>query len=120
VAVIPSGEWVTKAAYAAALVGGEPVEGLRAPLAELRHHTRWSQAALHTVNGAAALAARDRARAGREHLAAAEIHAEIPAVTDQMLSLALAAATGAEPALAEVRAFAERNHAPGLLRVATG
>jgi hypothetical protein len=121
VAVIPSGEWVTKAAYAATLTGAELAEALRAPLAELRHHTRWSQAALHTVTGAMALAAGDRTEAGRQHLAAAETLAKIPAVTDQMLALALAAAAEpGGPALTQVREFAERNQAPGLLRVAAG
>jgi class 3 adenylate cyclase len=128
VAVIASGEWVSKAAHAAALAGPEPAEALRAPLAELRHHTRWSEAALRTVTAPVTLAAGQPAEAGEEYLAAADIHGRTPAVTDRMLVLALAAAAftragdadRAGPALAEVRAFADRNATPGLLRIARG
>ena len=125
VSVMPSGEWVGKAAQAAALAGPEPAETLRAPLAELPRQTVWSEAALHTVTGAVALGNGTPELAGEHHLAAAEIYGAIPAVTDRMLSLALAAAAfhqadtpaRAAPALAEVRAFAERNAAPVLLAV---
>jgi class 3 adenylate cyclase len=125
--VIASGEWVCKAANAAALTGPEPAEAMRAGLADAPRRTRWSEAALHTVTGAVALASGQPAEAGRRHLAAAEIHARTPAVTDRMLTLALAAAAfalagepdRAGPALREVRGFAQRNSAPGLLRIAT-
>jgi hypothetical protein len=128
VAVIPSGEWVCKAAQAAALAGPDPAETLRAPLSELPRHTVWSEAALHTVTGAVALGQGTPEVAGRHFLAAAEIHQRAPAVTDRMLSLALAAAAftragqpgPAGEALAEVRAFAERNSAPVLHQVAGG
>ena len=54
------------------------------------------------------------------------MYGQIPATTDRMLALALAAGAflggderaAAEVALAEVRAFALRNAAPGLLRLA--
>jgi predicted ATPase/class 3 adenylate cyclase len=125
VPVIASGAWVTKAAFAAALTGPGPAEALRVPLAELPRHTGWSEAALQTVTGAVARARGEDARAGEHHLVAAGIYARISAVTDRMLALALAAAAfthagetaRAEPALAEVRAFAERNAAPGMLRL---
>jgi predicted ATPase/class 3 adenylate cyclase len=125
VEVIASGEWVCAAAYAAALLGRAPAEVLRTSLASVPRHTRWSSAALHTVTGAVALAEGKAATAGREHLAAAALHADIPAVTDRMLSLALAAdafAHADEPeeadlALAEVREFAHLRSAPGLLRL---
>lgn len=128
VAVIAGGEWVCKAAQAAALTGPEPAEALRVPLAEQRRQTAWSEAALHTVTGAVALGQGTPAEAGRHHLAAAEIHARIPAVTDRMLALALAATAfagsaepeRAEPALAEVRAFAQLSSAPVLLEIAEG
>jgi predicted ATPase/class 3 adenylate cyclase len=125
VPVIASGAWVTKAAFAAALTGPGPAEALRVPLAELPRHTDWSEAALQTVTGAVARASGEDARAGEHHLVAAGIYARISTVTDRMLALALAAAAftragetaRAEPALAEVRAFAERNAAPGMLRL---
>jgi class 3 adenylate cyclase len=125
VAVLASGEWVSAAAYAAALSGRRSADALRIPLARQPRQTRWSSAALHTVTGAIALADGDAAESGRQHLAAAALHAAIPAVTDRMLSLALATdafardsttATPEQP-LAEVREFARRMSAPGLLRV---
>jgi hypothetical protein len=55
------------------------------------------------------------------------VYGHIPDPIDRMLALALAAAAhqrdgdepAAEAALAEVRAFAHRNQAPGVLRLAT-
>jgi class 3 adenylate cyclase len=128
VTVIASGEWVSKAAHAAALTGPEPADALRTPLAELRYRTPWAEAALQVVTGAVVRDTGDPAEAGRHYLAAADRHGAIAAVTDRVLGLALAAeaftAAGeldrAASALAEVRAFAERNSAPGLLRIATG
>jgi predicted ATPase/class 3 adenylate cyclase len=125
VPVIASGEWVCASAYAAALTGRKPAQALSVSLAAQRRMTRWSSAALHTVAGAVALADGDAAEAGRRHLAAAGLHADTPAVTDRMLSLALAAdaftraeeADAAEAAETEVREFAARNRAPGLLRL---
>lgn len=127
-AVIASGEWIGSAAYAAALIGPEPAEALRWPLAELPRPTRWCQAALHTVTGAVALGAGEPDRAAHEHLAAAEILARIPAVTERALALALAGAAlrragpadRAGPVQAEVREFAERNSTPVLLRISAG
>jgi len=128
VAVLPSGEWVCKAAAAAALTGPEPAEALRVPLTELRHHTRWSRAALHTVTATVALADGYPAWAGAAYLAAARIHAQTPAVTDRMMALALSAAAFghagrpglAAPAHHQVQAFAVQAGAPGLLRIARG
>jgi class 3 adenylate cyclase len=125
VPVIASGEWVGAAAFAAALAGPDAARTLRAPVAEQEHHHRWSEAALHTLHGAVAGADGDPAGAARHHLAAAEIYAGIPAVTDRMLALVLAAAAlraagdadAAESALGQVRGFADRNRAPGLLRL---
>lgn len=125
VPVLASGEWVCAAAYAAALSGPVPAQLLRDALAAQPRQTRWSSAALHTVTGAVLIADNPRS-AGDEHLAAATLHGDIPAVTDRMLSLALAAdayrragdTERAAPVLAEVRAFAERAGAPGLLELA--
>lgn len=125
VSVIASGEWVCAAAYAAALTGRKPARTLSVSLAAQPRMTRWSSAALHTVSGAVALADGDAAEAGREHLAAAALHADTPSVTDRMLSLALAADAftragdreAAEAARERVREFAARNRVPGLLRL---
>jgi hypothetical protein len=78
------------------------------------------------VTAAVAAADGDHDRAGQLYVAAAEVYAQIPDTTDRMLALALAAgelARGgdrqtADGVLAEVTAFAHRNGAPGLLRLA--
>jgi predicted ATPase/class 3 adenylate cyclase len=126
VPVMASGAWACSAAHAAALTGPGPAEDLKAALLASPRRTRWAQAALHTVTGATALAEGRPADATGEHLAAAAIFDEIPAVTDRMVSLALAAdalAVGgdegrATTVRAEVQAFAQRASAPGLLRLA--
>lgn len=117
VSALASGEWLPAAAYAAALTGGEPAERLRVMLDGLRHRTPWSEAALRTVTGGAG-----------GYRAAAEIYAGIPDATDRILALALSVGAhrragdraAAEAALSEVRAFAHRNKAPGLLHLAHG
>ncbi|BCB78889.1 hypothetical protein GCM10022251_43940 [Phytohabitans flavus] len=120
VPALASGEWVAAAAHAAALTGPDAAALLRSALGEVPHRTPWAEAALHTVS--------TPARPGVGFLAAAEIYAGIPDATDRVLALALAAgelrrtgdhAAAAQP-LQEVRAFAHRNQAPGLLRLAHG
>ncbi|MGW5672045.1 adenylyl cyclase, partial [Micromonospora sp. NPDC003776] len=126
VPALASGEWIAAAAYAASLVGRDAAVRVRAMLDRLDHRTPWSEAALRTVTGALAAADGDHRRAGELHLAGAEIYARIPDVTDRMLALALAVAEldragdddAAAAPLAEVRAFAQRNEAPGLLALA--
>ncbi|MET8836657.1 hypothetical protein ABZV78_22440, partial [Micromonospora sp. NPDC004540] len=124
VPALASGEWIAAAAYAAALAGRDAAVRVRAMLDRLDHRTPWSEAALRTVTGAVAAADGDHRRAAELHLAGAEVYARIPDVTDRMLALALAAAElelAGEPEgapLAEVRAFAQRNEAPGLLALA--
>ncbi|MGN9912268.1 ATP-binding protein [Phytohabitans sp. LJ34] len=118
VPALASGEWVAAAANAAALTGPDAAALLREALADVPHRTPWVEAALHTISpgGAAGL------------LAAAEIYAGIPDATDRVLALALGAGelrrsgdhTAADAALQEVRAFAHRNQAPGLVRLAHG
>jgi hypothetical protein len=125
VPALPSGEWTAAAACAAALVGRGAAERVRDMLAEVGHRTPWAEAALRMVTGAVAGHDGDHARAGQLYTAAAEIYARIPNLTDRMLSLALAANAlaragdhgAAQVALAEVRTFALRNQAPGLLRL---
>ncbi|HWG99216.1 MAG TPA: adenylate/guanylate cyclase domain-containing protein, partial [Pilimelia sp.] len=104
VPALASGEWITAAAYAAALAGRDAAVTVRAMLDEVTHRTPWAQAALQTVTGAVAAADGDHGRAGQLHLAAAETYALIPDTTDRMLALALAAAAftaAGDPAAAE-------------------
>lgn len=123
VPALASGEWIAAAAYAAALAGRDAAGQVRGMLDGVGHRTPWAEAALRTVSAAVVAAEGDHARAGQLHLAAAEIYAQIPDTTDRMLALALAAGeleraddrSAAEVALAEVRTFALRNQAPGLL-----
>ncbi|HEY0697610.1 MAG TPA: adenylyl cyclase, partial [Micromonospora sp.] len=125
VPALASGEWIAAAAYAASLVGRDSAVRVRGMLDQVGHRTPWAEAALRTVTAAVAAADGDHSRAGELHLAAADIYARIPDTTDRMLALALAAGElGRSPgnplaaqALAEVRGFALRNQAPGLLRL---
>jgi hypothetical protein len=118
VRALASGEWVAAAAHAAALTGPEAAALLRSALDEIPHRTPWAEAALRAVSPAGASGL----------LAAAEIYAGIPDATDRVLALALAAGelrrTGdhkaADATMQEVRAFAHRNQAPGLIRLAHG
>ncbi|WP_433529224.1 ATP-binding protein [Micromonospora sp. CA-263727] len=126
VPALASGEWIAAASWAATLAGRKPAARVRAMLDQVGHRTPWSEAALRTVTGALAGAEGDHRHAAELHLAAAEIYAGIPDVTDRMLALTFAVreltsagdrATAAAP-LTELRAFAHRNGAPGLLALA--
>ncbi|MEV7227158.1 adenylate/guanylate cyclase domain-containing protein [Polymorphospora sp. NPDC051019] len=125
VPALASGEWITAAAYAGALAGRDAALQVRGMLDRVGHRTPWAEAALRTVTAAVVAADGDHARAGQLYLAAAQIYAEIPDTTDRMLALALAAGalqragerSTADTVLAEVRTFALRNQAPGLLRL---
>ncbi|MER5455769.1 adenylate/guanylate cyclase domain-containing protein [Micromonospora sp. NPDC002389] len=126
VPALASGEWIAAAGWAATLSGRKPAARVRAMLDQVGHRTPWSEAALRTVTGALAGADGDHRRAAELHLAAAEIYAGIPDVTDRMLALTFAVrelasaddAAATSGPLTEVRAFAHRNGAPGLLRLA--
>ncbi|HEX5597495.1 MAG TPA: adenylate/guanylate cyclase domain-containing protein [Micromonosporaceae bacterium] len=128
VPALASGEWIPAAAYAAALAGRTAALQVRGMLTPVDHHTPWTRAALRTVAAAMAAADGDHARAARLYTAAARIYAQIPDQTDRMIALALAAGArqraaewgAAESLLTEVRAFARRNRAPGLLRLVGG
>jgi predicted ATPase/class 3 adenylate cyclase len=125
VPALASGEWIPAAAYAAALSGRPAAARVRGMLDRVTHRTPWVEAAASTVAAAMAADDGDHARAGRLYAGAAEIYAGIPDATDRMLAMALAAGelhragerTEAELTLAEVRTFALRNRAPGLLRL---
>ncbi|MCG5467115.1 AAA family ATPase [Micromonospora sp. LAH09] len=123
VPALASGEWIAAAAYAAALSGRSAAVRVRTMLGRVGHRTPWSEAALRTVTAALAAADGDHRRSAELHLAAAETYGRIPDVSDRVLALALAAAeqaragdpAGARTTRAEVRTFALRNDAPGLL-----
>ncbi|GAB3150570.1 hypothetical protein GCM10027290_38340 [Micromonospora sonneratiae] len=123
VPALASGEWVAAAAFAAALVSRDAAVRVRGMLDRVGHRTPWADAALRTVTAAVAAADCDHARAGQLYTAAAEIYTQIPAITDRMLALALAAGeldragnrSAAQSALSTVSSFAWRNEAPGLL-----
>jgi class 3 adenylate cyclase/predicted ATPase len=124
VRAIASGEWIDAAGHAAALSGRDACVTVRDMLGEVPHRTPWVEAALHTVTGGLATADGDRDRAVQMHLAAAEIYATIPNLTDQMLALTAAVrAAGAPDELGEIRAelaaFVARNRCPRLLGLAS-
>jgi predicted ATPase/class 3 adenylate cyclase len=127
VRALTSGEWVGAAAYAAALSGRDAAVAVRRMLDEVTHRTPWAEAAMRLVTGAVATADGDHERAALLYAAAAEVHGQVSDVISRMLALALAAAArqragdkaGAVRTLAEVRAFARRNQAPGFLRLAS-
>jgi hypothetical protein len=95
-------------------------------LSEVPHRTAWVEAATRTVAGGLAAADGDHGRAADLHLTAASGYAEMSHETDRILSLAAAARSlghlGDDDRTASVRreviAFADRNQAPGLLRLA--
>ncbi|GAA2517580.1 hypothetical protein GCM10010201_13040 [Pilimelia columellifera subsp. columellifera] len=126
VSALVSGEWVIPAAYAAALSGRAASQTVGSMLENLTYSTPWAEAARHLVLGSLAAADGKHADAGDAYATAARIFEEIPDVTDRMLALALAAGSysragdhqSAGVALAEVRPFAARNRAPGVLWLA--
>jgi class 3 adenylate cyclase len=128
VPALASGEWIAAAGFAAALSGRKAAVRVRGMLDRVGHETPWTQATRRTVTAAVAAADGDHHRAGQLYVAAAEVYAQIPDTTDRMLALALAAGEHARAAdraavdeiLADVSAFARRNGAPGLLRLARG
>jgi class 3 adenylate cyclase len=125
VLALVSGQWSAAAAAAAALCGREAALIVRRTLEQGGDLTPWGLAALSTVDAALADADGEHGRAGQLFAEAAQRYARMPNATEQMLCLALAAAAltragqadRAGHVLTEVRAFALRNRAPGLLRL---
>lgn len=126
VPALASGEWIDAAAHAAALSGQDAARIVDAMVRAAPRRTPWSEAALATTTAALATAGGDHRQAAEQHAVAAAHYAKIPNLTDRIISLALAAAAlhrageiaAAEQALAEIREFARRNRAPGLLSLA--
>ncbi|HET8660420.1 MAG TPA: adenylate/guanylate cyclase domain-containing protein [Micromonosporaceae bacterium] len=124
VPALASGEWVDAAAHAAAVSGREAARIVHRLVAAAPRRTPWSEAALATTGAALATADGDHRQAAELHTVAAGHYERIGNLTDRVISLALAGAalcragdTESE-VLAEVREFARRNRAPGLLRIA--
>jgi predicted ATPase/class 3 adenylate cyclase len=126
VRALASGEWVDAASHAAAIAGRRASTELREMLSEVPHRTPWVEAAVRTAAGGVAAATGDHERAAALHLAAAQLYADMEHTTDRMLALAAASRSlrhlgdseRAETVRQEVVAFAGRNAAPGLLRLA--
>ncbi|HET8682521.1 MAG TPA: adenylyl cyclase, partial [Micromonosporaceae bacterium] len=125
VPALASGEWVDAAAHAAALSGADAARIVHRLVAAAPRRTPWSEAAFATTGAALATADGDHRRAAELHTVAAGHYERIGNLTDRIISLALAAAalrragdTGTDEVLSEVREFARRNRAPGLLRIA--
>ncbi|WP_412544305.1 adenylate/guanylate cyclase domain-containing protein [Longispora sp. K20-0274] len=120
--IIASREWVGAAGFAAALAGPTTADWLHKMLGDSPRRTPWVEAALAVTS--AAMAGSDHRQAGALYFQAAERYRQIGDLTDQAIAVALAArayeAAGdpAAPALlAETRAFATRNSAPGLTTI---
>jgi class 3 adenylate cyclase len=114
--MLASGEWVSAAAAAGVLLGAEEAAWVRGMLKHSPRHTPWVVAGMATLEG--------RITGDPTcHLEAAEGYARIGNASDRILALAAAARTlveaaeldRAEPVIAEVTEFAERNRAPRLL-----
>jgi hypothetical protein len=113
---LASAEWVSAAASAGVLLGAEEAARVRGMLKHSPRHTPWVVAAMATLEG--------RITSDPTcHLEAAEGYARIGDASDRILALAAAARTfveigeldRAEPVIAEVAEFADRNAAPRLL-----
>jgi predicted ATPase/class 3 adenylate cyclase len=125
VPALVSAHWSAAAAIAAAVCGREAALIVQQMLAQGGNLTPWGRAALCTVDAVVADADGAHGRAAELYLEAAQLYAGMPNTTERMLCLALAAGAltrdgqtdHADQLLAEVRAFAHRNRATGLLRL---
>jgi class 3 adenylate cyclase len=106
--MLPFGEWVAAAGHAGALLGGDDARRVRSMLELAPRRTPWAAAALATVQG--------------KHVAAAKIFGGIGNLSDRTLALAWAGKAAARNGkklsstlLEELREFADRNEAPGLV-----
>ncbi|WP_235945046.1 hypothetical protein [Verrucosispora sioxanthis] len=90
VPALASGEWIAAAGWAASLAGRNRRPGARHARPGRPPYAPWSEAALRTVTGALAGFDDNHRHAAELHLAAAEIYAGIPDVTDRMLALTFA------------------------------
>ena len=114
--MIAFGEWVTPASAAAALLGPEESARVRTMLKRSPRETAWVGAAMSVLEGRITGDATC-------YLDAAQAYERIGDASDRILAQAAAARTlvgsgerdRAEPVIAEVAAFAERNGAPRLL-----
>jgi hypothetical protein len=110
------GEWVSAASAAGVLLGPEEAARVRAMLKHSPRHTPWVVAGMATLEG--------RITGDPTcHLEAADGYARMGNASDRILALAAAARTlvaagdleRADPLIAEIAEFADRNEAPRLL-----
>ncbi|MFG1952511.1 ATP-binding protein [Micromonospora sp. NPDC048830] len=123
--MIPFAEWVPAVGHVAVVLGDEAARLVRDLLAHAPRTTPWARAAGQAVEATLARSAGDAATAAELFRAAARSYRRMGDATDHMIATALAVPTlrevdprAAAEALTEVREFAARNQAPGLLRLA--
>jgi hypothetical protein len=118
-------EWLSALAHASALIAGHDataVETAAEVVGTALIRTRWVDAAQAVVDGARHVAVGAHQPAAREFAEAVRRYDAIGCASDAALAaawtaralVAAGAAGAAEPFLSRVRAFAERNRAPGL------
>jgi hypothetical protein len=115
-------EWLSAVAHAGTLTPGASAVTTQV-VATVPHRTRWVEAAEALTAAGRATAAGDHATAAQAAATAVGRYDAIGSVSDAVLAAVAAArssrAAGDEEAAAalgeRVRAFAERNHAPGLV-----
>jgi hypothetical protein len=118
-------EWLSAVVHTAALVPDAAALATEI-VGTVPHRTRWIEAAAAMAAGARAAARGDHRAAARCWIDAAQRYDAIGSVSDAVLATAWTArvsGVGIHPPtrhLTRVRAFAERNRAPGLLALATG
>ncbi|GAA2700555.1 hypothetical protein GCM10010429_03490 [Micromonospora olivasterospora] len=123
--MIPFAEWVPAVGHVAVVLGGDAARLVRDLLAHSPRTTPWARAAGQAAEAALARAAGDAATAAELLRSAARRYRRMGDATDHMIATALTAPAlrevdprAAAEVLAEVREFAARNDAPGLLRLA--
>ncbi|WP_369523389.1 ATP-binding protein [Micromonospora haikouensis] len=122
---IPFAEWVPAIGHVAVVLGGDAARRVRRLLTSAPRMTPWARAAGQAAEAALAGSTGDARTAAELFRSAAEQYRRMGDLTDHVLAAALSVPTlrevdpaGAAQVLAEVRGFAARNHAPGLLRLA--
>ncbi|MEH0937368.1 ATP-binding protein [Micromonospora psammae] len=123
--MIPFAEWVPAVGHVAAVLGPDAARLVGGMLVRAPRSTPWAAAAGQVADATLALAEGDPGTAARLFGAAAQSYARMTDTTDHVLTtaLSLGALAAADPAGAaaardRVRAFADRNDVPGLLRLA--
>ncbi|MGK5741948.1 ATP-binding protein [Micromonospora sp. URMC 103] len=123
--MIPFAEWVPAVGHVAGVLGADAARLVRGLLGRAPRTTPWARAAARVADAVLAHHAGDARTAADLMRTASESYARMTDVTDEIITTALSvdplAATdpvGARAAEEKVRAFAARNEATGLLRLA--